>query len=267
MNTKPNVEIISSALAEDIKCFKIYSFETIGSTNTTLKQYGADGAEEGTTILSFSQSGGRGRHGRTFFSPTGTGVYLSTLIRPSTYESVADRVTSIAAVSACEAIESVFPEVSAKIKWVNDVFVENKKVCGILSEAAFSHSGTLDYVVVGVGINLYPPKNGFPAEISETAGFIAKEKKEFAAELISAEFLNKFYGYYHKLPDNSYQKKYSDRCFVIGKTVDILRAGSENGETVSAEVLGIDDDCRLIVKHEGGMIETLSSGEVRLRSW
>ena len=265
--SKPDEKIISAALSEDIKNIKIHTFETIGSTNTALKELGSGGAEEGTTLIASSQTGGRGRYGRSFFSPGGTGVYLSTLIRPTSFASFVDRVTSIAAVAASEAIESVFPELKAGIKWVNDIFIGSKKVCGILSEVSFTSDGRPDYAVVGVGMNIFPPKGGFPPEIDKTAGYLSQVRKENAAELLSAAFLNGFYYYYRKLPDCSYQKKYENRCFVIGKNVEIVRPSADDGNVESARVIALDDECRLVVEHTDGRLETLSSGEVRLKSW
>ncbi len=131
-----------------------------------MRERAAAGAPEGVTVVSGCQTQGRGRIGRTFYSPSQTGVYLSLLLRPPHCQpQEAVKLTTMAAVAVCEAIEEVSSE-QAQIKWVNDIFIGDKKVCGILTEAALGlEDGCLDYAVLGVGINVYVPKDGFPDEL------------------------------------------------------------------------------------------------------
>ena len=135
----------------------------VGSTNDYLREKALKGQKEGFTVLAGEQTGGRGRTGRSFYSPADTGIYMSLLLRPENCSpAVAVKFTTMAAVAACRAIEKVSQK-KAQIKWVNDVYIEDKKVCGILTEGAVSlEKGSLEYVILGVGINVYPPRGGFP---------------------------------------------------------------------------------------------------------
>ena len=126
---------------------------TVGSTNDYLREMALEGRKEGFTVLSGEQTGGRGRTGRSFYSPADTGVYMSLLLRPENCSpAVAVKFTTMAAVAACRVIEKVSQK-KAQIKWVNDVFIEDKKVCGILTEGAVSlEKGSLEYVILGLGL-------------------------------------------------------------------------------------------------------------------
>ena len=149
--------------------WKLELRDRVPSTNALLREQAFSGAPEGTVLLAASQSQGRGRMGRPFFSPADTGVYLSLLLRPKTGEA-AGRVTTMAALAACQAVSALSGQ-DAGIKWVNDVFLNGKKVSGILTEATFSlEDGTPDYVVLGAGFNLYAPQGGFPEELADVAG-------------------------------------------------------------------------------------------------
>ena len=146
-------------------------YKEVTSTNTMLKERGSQGAKEGQVIIANMQTAGRGRIGRTFHSPSDTGIYMSILLRPTDLiPQDAVKITTLAAVCACEAIENVSGK-SAAIKWVNDIFMDGLKVCGILTEAAMSlESGNLDYVVLGIGLNAYEPEGGFPEESYNQSG-------------------------------------------------------------------------------------------------
>ncbi len=141
------------------------------STNDFLKEKAASGAPEGYVVTAGSQTAGKGRTGRSFFSPADTGVYLSLLLRPARYTpQQAVRLTTMAAVAACEAVSELTGE-QAMIKWVNDIFLHGRKVSGILTEAALSlESGFLDFAVLGVGFNVYPPRGGFPGRTALCGG-------------------------------------------------------------------------------------------------
>ena len=145
----------------------------VDSTNAWIRQKAAVGAEEGCTIIANEQTCGKGRWGRSFYSPAGTGIYMSILLRPQGWSpEKAVRLTTMAAVSACEAAEEISGE-KAEIKWVNDIYMRGKKVSGILTEASFSlESGCVDYAVLGIGFNVYKPEGGFPEELKHTAGAV-----------------------------------------------------------------------------------------------
>ena len=157
---------IRKALGELENVFTLEMYDVLTSTNTVMKER-ADSLPEWTVIISSSQTAGRGRIGRSFYSPSDSGIYLSVLLRPALPASEATRITTAAAVAACRAIESC-TAATPSIKWVNDVFVNGKKVCGILTEGSLNmETGGLDWAVMGIGLDVYEPDGGFPEEIRE----------------------------------------------------------------------------------------------------
>lgn len=232
------------------------------STNSLLRAKAADGAPDGYTVLALSQTAGRGRRGRSFYSPAGTGVYMSILLRPENMlPSQAVRLTTMAAVAACEAIEEISGE-KAWIKWVNDIYVDGKKVSGILTEGSFGlENGNMDYVVLGIGFNAELPENGFPDEIASVAGAVFHERLQDGKNRLAAGFLNGFISYYNAGDSADYINKYRRRSLVTGKKIKVLfPEGSRQ-----AVALDVDEECRLAVRFEDGSIEKLSSGEISVR--
>jgi BirA family biotin operon repressor/biotin-[acetyl-CoA-carboxylase] ligase len=166
----------------------------------------------------------------------------------------------MAAVAVCEAIESV-SEKKADIKWVNDIYMDGKKVCGILSEGNYDlEDGNLDAVIVGIGINVYPPVSGFPKEIASRAGSVFEDSSSGKRNFLTAEVLNRFMAYYKGLSTNDHLEEYKRRSLVIGRVVEI----SKNGQKKRARVLGLNDDCALLIKYDDGTEDTLIAGEVRI---
>lgn len=241
---------------------KMTVLSSVDSTNAVVKEKASDGAEEGTVILANCQTDGRGRVGRNFYSPVDTGIYLSLLLRPKCCTAQeALKYTVIAAVSACQAIEHISKEI-AMIKWVNDIFINEKKIGGILTEGAFSvENGFMDYIVIGIGINIYPPKNGFPRELAETAGVIFKEQQNDGKNQLAAQFLNFFMAYYTEGDNLKYTQVYRKKNLVIGRKISVYK----NGEWKNAMGIDVDQKCRLIVEYENGKTESLSSGEISIK--
>ena len=231
------------------------------STNAAVREYAEQGMQEGFLLVAGEQTKGRGRYGRTFFSPQGTGVYFSLLLRPKgVLAQQGTSLTAMAAVAMCEAVK----ELSGKptgIKWVNDIYVNGKKVCGILTEASMGlESGRLDYVILGVGVNVYSPETGFPESLIDKAGVVFDEMQDDMKNRLIALFLENFGAYYLKQSEKSYIEKYKEYSLVTGKQIQVL---SEYGKR-EAYVLGIDDDCRLPVEYENGERATLSCGEISI---
>lgn len=237
-------------------------YDEVVSTNTMLKERASSGAPEGLVIIANSQTGGKGRLGRSFYSPLDTGVYISVLLRPSTLPpQKALKITTMAAVAASEAVDIVSGK-DSKIKWVNDIFLDGLKVAGILTEASVSmENGNLEYAVLGIGFNVYEPKNGFPDEIKGIAGSILRKPSADAKNRIAAEFLNRFYSFWKEGEGSDYYKEYKQRSLVIGKKVNVISPNS----SVKATVLDITDDCSLLVRYEDGTVSELSTGEVSIR--
>lgn len=232
------------------------------STNALVRERAASGAPEGLVILANQQTEGRGRLGRTFYSPPDTGLYLSLLLHPANLlPGQAVKITTMAAVAACEAIES-FTGKQPEIKWVNDILIDSKKVCGILTEGSFSlENGRLQDVVVGVGFNVYPPADGFPETLEGVADSIFMERQNNCKNQLAARFLNRFLSIYQARDPEDYAAKYRDRSMIIGKPISVTSSVG----TESAYALDIDRDCHLIVRYEDGRIQSLSSAEVSIR--
>lgn len=249
----------------DLRIFPTILAKT-DSTNRVLREMAEAGAPEGTLILAETQTAGRGRLGRRFLSPSGSGIYMSLLLRPALSASDSLLITTAAAASAAEAIERASGK-EAKIKWVNDVYLAGKKVCGILTEGAVcSDRPALRYAILGIGMNVYPPEGGFPAEISDIAGAIFENeqatacRKDPRAEIIT-NFLTAFAAEYPNLQKKNFFSEYARRSMLNGENVTVHR-----GDTVrDAKVLGINEDFRLHVRYADGSEELLESGEVSAR--
>ena len=235
---------------------------TAPSTNALVREKANQGCPEGCIIIACEQTDGRGRYGRQFFSPVDSGVYLSLLLRPTAYSpQQATCLTAAAAAAMCQAIEAVTGQ-QPGIKWVNDIFLHGKKVCGILTEAAVGlETGTLNYMVLGAGVNLYPPAEGFPEEIQSIAGSVLERSCPEAKNRLVGEFLNRFWDFYSHPECRAYLEDYRARSLAIGRNVTVLSAG----KAVSAYAYGIDDDFRLLVRYENGDTEALSYGEIRIQ--
>lgn len=239
--------------------FRVCVRKTVESTNTALKELAAKGEPEGLVLLAEEQSAGRGRFLRQFFSPPGSGIYLSLLLRPDKTAAEASLITVAAAAAVAETIEALCGK-PARIKWVNDVFVNGKKVCGILTEAAIDlESGGLEYAVLGIGINLTAPEAGFPAELSGTAGAVFESGRAAQTrERLAAEILNRFDDYYTALSDRAYLRTYREKSLLLNQEILI-----NNSEQAIAQQ--INDDGHLIVRTKTGEIKTLLSGEVSVK--
>lgn len=230
---------------------------TVGSTNTELKTHAEKGGADGTVLIALEQTAGRGRLGRSFYSPKDTGLYMSILFRPDFSASEALSITACAAVAASMAIDTA-ANVETRIKWVNDIYLKGKKVCGILTEASIDfESGGLNYAVLGIGINL--TTNTFPEELKEIAASVVAGDTDLRA-YISAEFLNSFFGYYGNLSEREFLSEYRNRSMLTGKEITFIRGN----ETFNGTVTGIDDEMRLIVRLSDGKEAVFSSGEVQL---
>ncbi len=237
--------------------------QSVTSTNILLKKLASLGEAEGKVLIAEEQTCGRGRMGRDFYSPSKTGIYMSILLRPKLSIEDSLFITTAAAVAVARAIEKI-TNCEAKIKWVNDIFCNGKKVCGILTEAGIDfEGGGLEYAVLGIGINVANPEGGFPTELKDVATSIISEKlySSNVRSQITAETLNNFWQYYENISEKTFLKEYRDRSLIIGKEIIVV----SGDKSQPALALDIDDRARLIVKFTDGEIKTLSSGEVSIR--
>lgn len=220
----------------------------IPSTNTALKEMAAQDASIGTTLIAARQTGGRGRLGRQFHSPEG-GLYLSTLIAPT------DTATCCAAVAAARAIESLC-DAKIDIKWVNDLYLNGRKLAGILAEGVLSPDGALTAVVLGIGINV--GEMTFPDELQSIATSLGNEGFALTREDVAAAFLNKLE---IALQDSAVMEEYRQRNLVLGRAITVMQGNT----TYPATAEGVTDAGHLLVRDDNGDIHELSSGEVSIR--
>lgn len=252
---------IKKYLATELSYLDLKIYKTVHSTNAILQEIAIEGGKHGCVVLSSAQTGGRGRFGRSFYSPSDKGIYMSILLRPDMNADKATLITTAAAVAVCEAIEKV-SNLKPQIKWVNDIYIEGRKVCGILTEASFSmESGRIEHAVLGIGVNVYCPQDGFPDEIKNIAGYIFEDRRNDARNRLVAEILNCFMRRYSVLAQNSFMHEYKKRSLVIGRKITVLSAN----KTESAVALDIDESCHLLVRYEDGREEYLSSGEISIK--
>lgn len=244
--------------------FKIY--KTVESTNIIARYMAVNGAESGTVVLAEEQTNGYGRNGKSFFSPYGTGIYMSIILNLKKEKKLFNSsfITTAAAMAVSKSIEEVSNE-NTQIKWVNDVFINEKKVCGILTEGAFSfEDGRLDYAVIGIGVNVNFPKNGFPKELDNIAASINLKNDTINTQsdmrnILIAKILENLYDYYFN--DVVFYEEYKKRSFLIGKNVSI----NINDKEHIVRVLDIDETFALIIEFQNGKIDRVISGSVNYK--
>lgn len=282
---KTSPDVLSKAFIEDKVReagfeIEIITKKAVDSTNTQLKMMGSNGHESDCVMIAEEQTAGKGRRGRSFYSPSNTGIYISFLLHPNVPVYEASMLTTLAATAEALAIENVLKDFSdnndyppVQIKWVNDIFMRGKKISGILTEASTSiEDGSLEYAVPGIGINLYEPDGGFPEEIKNVAGsvFTDFKQRENLRNMVAAELIINFLRLYKCAEgkiSRDYINEYKKRSIVISKEVTILTPEHEpiSGEHSSATVIDINDDCHLLLEYKDGTTEYLSSGEISVK--
>lgn len=241
--------------------FKIEYFDIIDSTNTELKRRATQGAPSHTVFVADEQTGGRGRMGRSFFSPRGSGLYMSILLRPVRFED-AGRITTFAAVAVCRALERF--GVSVGIKWVNDILARGRKLCGILCEAG-TYEGE-PFAVLGIGINIR--QTAFPPELADIATSIETQTGRIPhRDSIIQEILNEFSEIYGNIEDNftTVMGEYRNRCVTLGKPIRVIPL---SGAPYDAFSVTVDDEGCLLVRtenHPSAPLHRLSSAEISVR--
>lgn len=232
----------------------IYTLDTVDSTNNEAKRLLASGAPEPFLVVAGEQTAGRGRLGRVFFSPRDAGLYMTVALAPKQSMENALGITAYAAVCVAEAIQRL-TGLSARIKWVNDLFVNDKKVCGILTEAVTDfESGTVESLLVGIGVNLRP--TAVPKEWTDIIGFLGCDSP--LKNRLAAEVANTLLRY---SPENTdYFQIYRERSLTLGMRV----LCSQGNRSFSGVAIAIDDVGALVVQTDAGETVTLRSGEAKL---
>lgn len=234
----------------------VYQLDKIDSTNKFLKDLANKNEDEITLVIANYQTHGRGRLGRTFISNKGKGIYMSILLRPKYSISTSQRITSLVATSVSNAIDKIC-NVETKIKWVNDIYLNNKKIAGILTEGQTNfESKKVEYIVVGIGINLY--HQDFPEELDNIVTTLEDETNNiYSKNELVKEIINQIILYYNHLEENIHITEYRNKSYVINKNVEL----NIHGIIKHGKVLNIDDDGELIVLIDNKK-ETIYSGEI-----
>lgn len=253
----------------------IHIYKTLESTNLTLKKMAVDGALVGTAIISEEQTKGRGRMGRSFFSPAKSGIYMSILLKPTLDISQSILITTAASVAVCRAIKKTLNQ-TAQIKWVNDIYLNNKKICGILTEAITDfESGQIQHIILGIGVNFSTAVEDFPEELSNVAGSL--HASGITRNELAAEIYNQVLSINLDLEGREFLEDYKAHSLVLGKEIRIYNAGTapqgnqldlDNKDSipfVCATAIDIDNDGGLVVKYDDGRISSLNSGEITIR--
>ena len=246
-----NAQEIKKSLSFDCR---VEYYKTLDSTNNVAKRIIAEGEDDVLLVVGEEQTAGRGRQGKSFYSPGGTGIYMSLVVHPMIELQNAVTATTAAAVSVCRAIESLTDK-KPMIKWVNDVYLDGKKICGILTEAVTDfETQTVSSIIIGIGINL--TTKDFPRDVQNASCLNADVKR---AELIGAvanelnRIVNSGYG--------EFMEYYRAHSLVVGEDIVFIK----NGVSTSARAVGIDDFGGLEVELADGTHYTLRSGEITVR--
>lgn len=226
-------------------------FHSLPSTNTYLKEHSH--LPHGATVVATDQTAGRGRRGRSFFSPTG-GLYMSVLIRQPLTAQTVGLLTSATAAATAQAIETVCP-VTVGIKWVNDLLINGKKVCGILAEGVPANG----WAIIGIGVNVNTAD--FPQELQSIATSLSAESGcTVSAVQLAAAILDALEPLVDNIETPAFLEETRRRSVVIGRDITVLRGN----ETFTAHAVGIDDTGGLLIQ-QNGVISVLTSGEVSVR--
>ncbi|QIB28073.1 biotin--[acetyl-CoA-carboxylase] ligase [Caloranaerobacter azorensis] len=253
---------IAEYLETDYIGKKIVHFNSIDSTNIKAKKLAAEGAKEGTVVIAEEQTMGRGRLGRGWVSPKGKGIWMSIILRPNIDPIDASKVTQIGAAAVWSALSKV--GVDAYVKWPNDIVLNGKKVCGILTEMS-AELNRINYLVIGIGVNVNINSQEFPNEINNIATSIKAEVgHDVDRKFITAEILNNFERFYNELIKYGSIKTSIEICrkasILLGREIKII---TNQGER-KVKAIDITDQGELLIE-ENGKIEKLISGEISVR--
>lgn len=242
----------------DFSVPEIIILDSIDSTNNYLKKLAEENAKKGTIVIAKSQTKGRGRTGNCFFSPDG-GLYMSILLDSGLNT---EFVTALSGVALCRAIKKC-TDFSPKIKWVNDIYIDRKKICGILAEGTVSPDGNLENIILGIGLNILAPKDGFPDDIKDKAGALFKDNMPKDTEnIITAEIINALFQILSE-KSNKFIDEYKNLSLLTGKEI----AYKKSNQIFTGRAVSIDEKLRLVVETASGEKDILSSGEIKIISW
>ena len=255
-------EGISLYLNKEFSNIEIYTYKTTSSTNEVAKKLALTGAKHGTVVISEEQTQGKGRMGRSFYSPANTGIYMSIILRPTLTAMDSVLITTSSSVAICDAIHKV-TGIECQIKWINDIYINNKKIGGILTEASTNfESGTIDYLILGIGINFNNPKDNFPDDLKEISDSLYKGNSNgINRNILCAEILNNILSIIPKIKDYNFISEYKKRSIILNQEIMYTSGGIYS----KGRAIDINNDGSLVIKHDDGSIKILNSGEISIR--
>lgn len=266
LNSVPNC-LTAAELAPYLSAHRMQSVlcaDSVDSTNNRLRDMALAGAPEGQTVIADEQYRGRGRRGRKFISLKDKGIYLSMLFRPDSLPSDTAEITAWTAVAVNNAVQTVCG-IRAGIKWVNDLVINRKKICGILTEMSVeSESGYVQYVIIGIGLNVNESKNDFPEEIGDIAtSLLIETGAEYSRAQLASEIIKELDSMRNAWPKEKqrFLNSYINDNIIIGREITVADSAGERQGTA----LSICDDFSLNVRFKDGSCENISSGEVTVR--
>ncbi len=254
--------LLKEKLIDKLIGHKLYYFPEIGSTNDEAFRLGMVGAPEGTVVIADSQTKGRGRMQRVWHSPAGSNIYTSLILRPHLPPAVAPQISLVAGVAVAELLEQYCPG-KIELKWPNDVLVKSKKICGILAQMKTA-AEDVDFVVVGIGINVNIRENQFPAEIREIATSLSLEAgQEISRQELIISLYENFAKWYKKLLQNGFaaiKEKWLNLAPMIGQNVQIMF----QKEKVIGKALDLAEDGSLIILTARNEEINISAGDATI---
>ena len=238
--------------------YRVEIFDTIPSTNTYLCDYARENNIEKTVALARHQSGGRGRRGRTFHSPMDAGLYMSVLL-PLEDMAASEGLTVRVGVAILSMLKKRFPTLSPTVKWVNDIYIGDRKLAGILTEGVTRPDGVF-CAVVGIGMNVL--KCAFPEELSDIVTSLEDETKQKISPTSLVPLLIREIERTLSLEQNEVIALYRENSYLKGKTLSVIPHGND---LYTARYVDIDEDGALLVETENGEIVRLFSGDVSVK--
>jgi BirA family transcriptional regulator, biotin operon repressor / biotin---[acetyl-CoA-carboxylase] ligase len=241
---------------------KIVHYDSVSSTNNKAKALAESGEQEGTVVISESQTEGKGRTGKKWISEASKGILMSIILRPNIDMSTATLVTQI----GCAAVGTAICELTnnVNVKWPNDILINGKKVCGILTESSGEVDKT-DYIILGIGINVNQDENELPESLSNIATSLKIEiKKKISRQKLVSDIFNEFEKQYQKMQEHKNSDETLDFCRthsnIIGKNILLNR----NGQQSKAQVIDLNRQGQLMVRYKDGTFESISSGNISI---
>lgn len=244
---------------------QLREFDVLKSTNETAVAMAQEGAPEGTVIVAARQEGGHGRMQRVWSSPLG-GLWFTVILRPQINPQYAAQITLLAGVAVSKAVRRLYDTENVQIKWPNDLLLDGKKICGILSELQLDEKGVIDYAIVGIGVNVALSAADFPAEVAATAASLnASLHKDFTCDQVLAAIMEDFGILYDKwllLGADVVMKEWQKLNCTVGRHVLV----KDNDQVIFAgTVTAVDEEGAIIVRNEQGIIQSFNFGEISIR--